>query len=677
MAEQALPRTPPAVDVFISYQRGERDAVAIIAQRMVELRLSVWFDSALKPGGAFDEEIAQRLSAAKAVLTCWTPAAMASDWVRAEAALALQADKLVACLLEPVQLLPPFNLIHAEDLCTWAGQEDAAAWLKILGRIGDLAGRPGLATYTEVMRPNVALDAVRSWALANGDDALVDTVWHRVHQLEGENQGDRIAREKAEAAIAAKRRRMQAERTQELAKEREVRSGRADRTAVRRVALAVAALTVLLVLGGVYTIDAQRRGRALDAAITPETLVAFIAANHWHPIAADAQRRFGLLDAVAWSEARSIGSLTAIDGYLKRFSGKPTGTHLSEAYAAREQALARREAQRRLARLGVYDGDSDGATTAALRRAIEEFQYAALLQVTGESDTRLLAALDAQIADRVGTRPEQLKASRTGAPTLDDYRRIAARLHINSLVLPAIQTVESKGRGFDASGLPLIRFEQHVFSRGTGGQFDRTHPEISSHTLAPFSGQTEEWRKLRTAFELAPQAAYASTSFGMFGIMGFHAKQLGFETAAELARFLSDSEANQVEVFARFLEANKAGLLDALRMPNWTGFEPSSWEDFSYRYNGAGYKTFHYHEKLALAYRQAAQRLGVALPTGLTPIVDPKALLPQPRAAGKGKAIELQTLGEDMAGSWRLAAVLALAAIAVALGGLRRKFRRV
>ena len=202
MAEKALPESY-AVDVFINYQRGERDAVAIIAQRMVELRLSVWFDSALKPGGAFDEEIAQRLTAAKAVLTCWTPAAIASDWVRAEAALALQSDKLVACLLEPVQLLPPFNLIHAENLTTWAGQEDDAAWLKILGRIGDLTGRPGLATYTEVMRPNVALDAVRNWALANGDDALVDTVWHRVHQLEGEDQPERSAREEAEAAIAA------------------------------------------------------------------------------------------------------------------------------------------------------------------------------------------------------------------------------------------------------------------------------------------------------------------------------------------------------------------------------------------------------------------------------------------------------------------------------------------
>ena len=152
---------PTNVDVFISYQRDERDAVAIIAQRLLELRVVVWFDRALRPGGTFDEEIAAKLSAARAVLTCWTPAAMTSDWVRAEAAMARQSDKLVTCLLEPVQLLPPFNVIHAEDLISWAGQEDDPAWLKLLDRIGELLGRPGLSHYGQVMAADASLDALR------------------------------------------------------------------------------------------------------------------------------------------------------------------------------------------------------------------------------------------------------------------------------------------------------------------------------------------------------------------------------------------------------------------------------------------------------------------------------------------------------------------------------------
>lgn len=651
------------VDVFISYQRGERDAVAIIAQRLIELRVAVWFDRALRPGGAFDEEIASKLGAARAVLTCWTPSAMASDWVRAEAAMARQSDKLVACILEPVQLMPPFNVIHAEDLSAWAGQDDDPAWLKLLDRIGELLGRPGLARYAEVMRTGATLDTLRQWALDNGDDPLVDTVWHRIHQLEGEDQAGRIEREKTEAAAAAQRRRAQTERSRELAKARGLRSGHFDRAIARRLVYAVGVLTLVVLLAGAYLLDKERRQRSLDAATTPEVLAAFIADNHWHPISTEARRRFDLLDATAWSEARTVGSLPAIESYLKRFSGHPAGAHLPDAQGAREQALARREVQRRLSRLGLYVGAQDGAAAAELRQAIEEIQYNARLQVTGEPDERLLSALDQRIAARVATTPDQLKAVRTGPPTIDDYRRIAARLRVDALVLPAIQAVESKARGFDAAGRPLIRFETHIFSRQTRGRFDASSPDLSSRRVAAGQGQAEDWRRLRAAFALAPQEAYASTSFGMFGVMGFHAQRLGFQTPAELARFQSESEANQVEVFARFVESAPERFLDALRTPGWNGFEPASWEAFARSYNGPMYARLRYHEKLALAYRRAAADFGIEVPDGLAPIADVAALQPQPKAGGKGKSIKLPALGETEPAPWGWALVLAALAL--------------
>lgn len=87
-----------------------------------------------------------------------------------------------------MQLPPPFNVIHAEDLITWAGQEDDPAWLKLLDRIGELVGRPGLSRYSQAMAADASLDELRQWALDNGDDPLVDTVWHRIHQREGEDQ---------------------------------------------------------------------------------------------------------------------------------------------------------------------------------------------------------------------------------------------------------------------------------------------------------------------------------------------------------------------------------------------------------------------------------------------------------------------------------------------------------
>ena len=129
------------VDVFISYQRAERDAVQIIANKLAELGVEVWFDGKLRVGGSYDEEIAKALDASKCVLVCWTPSSIASQWVRAEATAGNNAQKLAACFLEPTQLISPFTIINAADLCRWAGQDDDADWLKTLDAIGG-AGRP-------------------------------------------------------------------------------------------------------------------------------------------------------------------------------------------------------------------------------------------------------------------------------------------------------------------------------------------------------------------------------------------------------------------------------------------------------------------------------------------------------------------------------------------------------
>src|SRR5215510_7369969 len=175
------------VDVFISYKREERDAVRIIAERLRALALEVWFDADLTMSPSFDEEVAAKLAEAKCVLVCWTPAAIASEWVRGEAALAHGEEKLVACFLEPTKLLPPFNLQQTEDLMRWAGQEDDPSWIRLLTGVGDKAGRPGIATFAAAMTVDAPAAALRTWASAHGSDPLVDRVWARIRLLEGES----------------------------------------------------------------------------------------------------------------------------------------------------------------------------------------------------------------------------------------------------------------------------------------------------------------------------------------------------------------------------------------------------------------------------------------------------------------------------------------------------------
>ncbi len=56
-----------------------------IARKLEELKLKVWFDAELRSGTSFDTEIDRQVRAAKCVLVCWSPGAVASDWVRGEA----------------------------------------------------------------------------------------------------------------------------------------------------------------------------------------------------------------------------------------------------------------------------------------------------------------------------------------------------------------------------------------------------------------------------------------------------------------------------------------------------------------------------------------------------------------------------------------------------------------
>lgn len=112
-------------DVFLSYKRDERDAVEKIAASLRSLRLSVWFDSNLNAGSSFSDEIEGELRTASAVLVCWSPTALASTWVKAEALTAVTENKFVSCQVAgtgPLSLPVPFNTLHAEDLREWLGK---------------------------------------------------------------------------------------------------------------------------------------------------------------------------------------------------------------------------------------------------------------------------------------------------------------------------------------------------------------------------------------------------------------------------------------------------------------------------------------------------------------------------------------------------------------------------
>jgi tetratricopeptide (TPR) repeat protein len=130
-------------DVFISYNRTDRDRVRLLKEEIRRLGLSVWMDEEIEPGTEFQREIEQALHNSGCVLVAWTEGSVASDWVRAEATAGFDKQRLISVRLDDVQVPLPFNIHDVADLTDWPSnhESDSRELQRLLGRITALLGR--------------------------------------------------------------------------------------------------------------------------------------------------------------------------------------------------------------------------------------------------------------------------------------------------------------------------------------------------------------------------------------------------------------------------------------------------------------------------------------------------------------------------------------------------------
>ncbi len=115
-------------DIFLSYARQDRSTARTFAECLVDEGFTVWWDASLRSGETFDEVIERNLRDAKAVVVLWSPASVASRWVRAEATLADRRNKLAPAIIEACDRPIIFELTHAADLIGWSGDVADARW---------------------------------------------------------------------------------------------------------------------------------------------------------------------------------------------------------------------------------------------------------------------------------------------------------------------------------------------------------------------------------------------------------------------------------------------------------------------------------------------------------------------------------------------------------------------
>lgn len=237
-----------------------------------------------------------------------------------------------------------------------------------------------------------------------------------------------------------------------------------------------------------------------------------------------------------------------------------------------------------------------------MSRGLIAFTLFALCSVCGESLTMSASVKDAdsirvrERAVRSDSVPEADKSSRYEKLTDADFRMVAEELGVEVAAIKAVVSIEAGAamKGFWAPGVPVINFDRTMYNRfrskvsdKSGAKGEKVPPGLSGYARS-------EWTQLINARKVNAQGANMGTFWGMFQIGGFNYKLCGCKSVDEMARLMSHSELEQLELFAAFI--TNAGMLPDLKAKNWAGF--------ARKYNGASYARRGYHTKMAAAYRK-------------------------------------------------------------------------
>ena len=132
--------TSRMTDIFISYASEDRDRARTIASALQARGWSVWWDRDIKTGQAFDQAIEHELDTAKRVVVLWSKDSIASDWVKSEAAAALQRGVLLPALIDNVKLPLEFSRRQTADLIDWDGDTSHAGFQALCDAMAGIVG---------------------------------------------------------------------------------------------------------------------------------------------------------------------------------------------------------------------------------------------------------------------------------------------------------------------------------------------------------------------------------------------------------------------------------------------------------------------------------------------------------------------------------------------------------
>lgn len=182
------------------------------------------------------------------------------------------------------------------------------------------------------------------------------------------------------------------------------------------------------------------------------------------------------------------------------------------------------------------------------------------------------------------------------AATAVDIQRTAEKLGGSLKQLRAVSLVESRGGGWDDTGLLKALYERHYAWR----RFKVILPFLSNPTSGGYTTDADNdnindsWEKVADGACKWGQISFEFASWGKFQIMGAWWKKLGYPSVIDFVWQLSRSEATHYDAVARYIQVNN--LTQAFRN---LSTDPRTCEAFARGYNGRNYAEKGYHLKLA------------------------------------------------------------------------------
>ena len=195
---------------------------------------------------------------------------------------------------------------------------------------------------------------------------------------------------------------------------------------------------------------------------------------------------------------------------------------------------------------------------------------------------------------RVDTVPATDSLSRYTGLTDADFESVAGELDVEVAAIKAVVLIEAgkQMKGFWAPGVPVVNFDRSMYNSHRHKAVNKKGDKNAKVPAGLTGYALKEWTQLTNARRQNEDGANMGTFWGMFQIGGFNYKLCGCETVGEFVKLMSESELEQLELFAAFI--TNTGMLPDLKAKNWAAF--------ARKYNGASYARRGYHTRMANAY---------------------------------------------------------------------------